>query len=111
MVYCSLDHASRRVHFVESDLHNSSVLRLESPSGSNAMVDESRDGRFSRRSSKTPRPISGRPYPNLVSLDARMAAALKRMIQNSNFTTWSTWRSKKGPKKKTDSFVADRSNM
>ena len=84
---CGFNHASRRLHFAESELHNSSVLRLESPSGSDAMVDERRDGKYSRRSSKTPRPISGRPYPILVSLDARMATALKQMIQNSNLRT------------------------
>ena len=57
---------------------------------------------------KSSRSIKGKDFPKFEMLDARIASALNKIIQNSYFKKRSVWRNKK-IRKRIGSFAEDRS--
>ena len=66
------------------------------------MVDSVDDSRSSSS-------IRGIPMPNFEVLDAKIASALNKIIKNSHFKKKVSLEEQKSPKKRTVSFVEDRS--
>ena len=58
---------------------------------------------------KSSRSVSGKNFPNFEMLDAKIASALKKIIQNSQFKKKVSLEKQRKPKKRTRYYEEDRS--
>ena len=70
---------------LEGKIQNTRKFMFPFSLGSHVMDQRSGDGRFSGRITKASRSIKGKDFPNFEMLDARIASALNKIIQNSQF--------------------------